>query len=151
MPYKNISVAILSLILIYPLFLLNKAFATEATDIIHVEKPWMRAIPGNEGAIYMILHNHGPDDKIIAVTSEEATMAHLHVTLEKNSISHMETVMTLPLLPGKTIFAPNGMHIMVLGLKKNLKNGQTFPLTLMFEHHPPIKIAVPIIDPLSSQ
>jgi len=47
--------------------------------------------------------------------------------------------------PGARVaFSPGGLHIMVVGLKQPLKEGQTFPLTLTFEKAGKIDVMVPI-------
>ena len=41
-------------------------------------------------------------------------------------------------------FKSGGFHIMLMGLKKSLKNGQKFPLTLTFERAGVIKVNVAV-------
>ena len=46
---------------------------------------------------------------------------------------------------GQTVtLSPGGMHIMLLGLGQPLREGQTFPLTLSFEHAGPRQVTVAI-------
>ena len=40
--------------------------------------------------------------------------------------------------------SPGGMHLMLLGLAQPLREGQTFPLTLSFEHAGPRQVTVAI-------
>ena len=43
--------------------------------------------------------------------------------------------------PGKPVtFAPGGYHVMLMGLKAPLKVGDSFPLTLTFEHAHPVTV-----------
>jgi periplasmic copper chaperone A len=47
--------------------------------------------------------------------------------------------------PGASVtFEPNAMHIMMIGLKQQLKEGQTLPLTLQFEKAGKIDLQVSI-------
>ena len=45
---------------------------------------------------------------------------------------------------GKVIFKPGDMHMMIVGIRQPLKEGQTFPLTLQFEKAGQIDVTVPI-------
>jgi hypothetical protein len=44
----------------------------------------------------------------------------------------------------RATFDPGGMHIMLVGLKQPLKEGQTFPLTLNFAKAGKIEVTVPV-------
>jgi copper(I)-binding protein len=47
----------------------------------------------------------------------------------------MRPVKSLTIEPGKSVvLQPNGYHLMLTGLKGPLKEGQTVPLTLTFDH-----------------
>ena len=57
----------------------------------------------------------------------------------------MRPLAGLDLVPGKPIkLAPGGYHVMLLGLKAPLKQGESFPLTLQFEHAPPLTVTVTV-------
>ena len=46
-------------------------------------------------------------------------------------MSHLET---LELAPGQAVtLAPGGMHLMLMGLREKLVEGESFPVTLRFE------------------
>ena len=46
---------------------------------------------------------------------------------------------------GQTLeFAPNGMHVMLMGLKKPLVEGKTFEIELLFEVAGPRKVKVAV-------
>ena len=49
--------------------------------------------------------------------------------------------------PGKTVkFAPGGLHVMLIGLKQPLKNGDHFPLTLHFQKSGEAQLQVEVRD-----
>jgi copper(I)-binding protein len=51
----------------------------------------------------------------------------------------------VPIPPGQTVtFTPGGTHIMLMGLKKPLAAGQSFPLTLTFTHAAPVTVEVKV-------
>jgi periplasmic copper chaperone A len=106
---------------------------------IKVDQVWARATPGavKTGAIYLTITNTGtePDTLQGAVSTPAADHADLHEMKMENGISEMRPVKSLTIAPGKTVtLEPNGYHIMLTGLKAPLKEGQTVPLTLTFEH-----------------
>ena len=52
---------------------------------------------------------------------------------------------------GQAQFAPNGMHVMLMGLKKPLVEGQKFELDLLFEVAGPRKVQVVVREVLDRQ
>jgi copper(I)-binding protein len=123
--------------------LLALVFGTQAhaqpsgQSLIHIEQPWARATPGGAktGAVYLTLMNHGSaGDRLLGATTPVAEKVQFHSVTEDNGVSRMREMRTVEVAPGAVItFNPGGWHIMVVGLKQPLKEGQTFPLTLNFE------------------
>ncbi len=57
----------------------------------------------------------------------------------------MRSVAAIVLDPGKVVtLSPGGYHVMLMGLKSPLKAGDSFPLTLAFEHAQPITVTVKV-------
>jgi periplasmic copper chaperone A len=57
----------------------------------------------------------------------------------------MRPVAAVPIPPHQMVtFAPNGFHIMLMGLKQPLVAGQSFPLTLTFTHAAPVTVDVKV-------
>jgi hypothetical protein len=57
----------------------------------------------------------------------------------------MRSVAALPVAPGKpVVLSPGGYHVMLMGLKQPLVEGESFPLTLTFEHGPPVTVHVQV-------
>ncbi|MEN9416974.1 MAG: hypothetical protein RI988_594, partial [Pseudomonadota bacterium] len=47
--------------------------------------------------------------------------------------------------PGKTVeLKPGGLHVMLIGIQKPLKVGDSFPLTLRFEKAGEVQVEVPV-------
>ena len=51
---------------------------------------------------------------------------------------------------GKATLAPGGYHVMLMGLKAPLKEGQSFPLTLTFEHAGKVEVEV-MVESMTGQ
>jgi copper(I)-binding protein len=113
------------------------AQAQTPASSITVENAWSRATPAaaKTGALYLTIIDHGAPDRLISVATPVADTAELHQTTMQNGIMRMRPVDGLAVSeqePGK--LAPGGYHIMLMGLKQQLKPGASFPVTLTFEH-----------------
>jgi hypothetical protein len=108
------------------------AFADEAG--IHVDHVWSRAaMAGHEGAVYLTITDTGTPDTLTGVTTPVAATADLHETINDHGVMKMRPVASLTIEPGKPVtLAPGGYHIMLMGLKQALKQGESFPVTLNF-------------------
>lgn len=112
-----------------------------------VDQPWARATAGggSTGSAYLTLTAHGQGDRLTGASTPAADMAELHRSSEDHGVMRMRPVEDLALEPGKPVtLAPGGLHLMLMGLKQPLKLGASFPLTLTFEHAPPVTVQVPI-------
>jgi copper(I)-binding protein len=136
------------------------------TVSISVEHAWARpaqfhqTMPGDHSssmsqsdsinsAIYMIIRNNGEvKDRLIAIESDIAKNAELHQTLQKGEILQMQPLDALE-IPARSqvILSPGGYHIMLIGLARELKVGDRFNVTLVFEKNGRIPITVEIRQP----
>jgi copper(I)-binding protein len=133
--------------LLVPALLL--AAAGEASSI-QIDHPWARPTPGGakNGAAYMTIAEKGSADRLIGVTTPVAETAELHDTIDDKGVMKMRPAGGLALESGKSVaFAPGGRHIMLRGLKVPLQVGDTFPLTLRFEHAAPVTVTVTVEHP----
>ena len=124
-------------------------FTLAAADAsgISVEGAWARASAGaaTSGAIYLTLTDHGQADRLVSVSTPVAATADVHETIDDHGVMKMRPVANVVLEPGKPVtFKPGGYHVMLMGLKAPLKAGNSFPLTLTFEHAQPITVSVPV-------
>jgi len=114
-----------------------------------VSSPWARSTPAKarNGAVYMTIQNGGAaTDRLIAVKSPVAGHAGLHQTVMEQDVMRMRPVKAMPVSPGgMAMLKPGGYHIMLMGLKKPLKEGHSFPLTLTFDKAGEIAIMVPVM------
>jgi copper(I)-binding protein len=115
---------------------------------ILVDHPWARATPAGAktGAAYMTLINSGSSgDRLLAATTPVADTVQFHSVSEENGVSRMREMHDVAVAPGaKVTFSPGGMHVMLVGLKQPLKEGQTFPLALKFEKAGDVNVTVSV-------
>jgi copper(I)-binding protein len=118
---------------------------------VSVSGAWARAsAPGQtDGAVYLSLYS-AAGDTLTGADTPAADMAMLHSTTSKGGMSGMQDMDSLPLPPGKMVtLAPHGMHLMLMGLKKPLKAGQSVDVDLTFAKSGKMHLSVPV-QPLSA-
>jgi copper(I)-binding protein len=115
---------------------------------IEAHEVWSRpAVNGGNGAVYMVIHNHTRrPDQLIGAESAVAQTVELHKS-EVNDQGVMvmlkQDAIDLP-ADGEIIMQPGGYHIMLLGLKQDLKVGDTFEVVLKFRSHPDLRLQVTV-------
>jgi copper(I)-binding protein len=128
------------------------AFAAQAEDGLKIEQPWARATPGGakNGAAYVTLESASAD-ALIAASSPVAEKVQLHTNTMEGGVMKMGPVEAVTLDPGKKVeLKPGGEHIMLMGLKRPLKDGETFPLTLTFRNAGKREVQVKVEKPGAS-
>lgn len=114
------------------------AFPTWAADQkpVTISHAWSRATaPGAPvGVAYFEIVNTGAADKLLRVESTVADEAQMHTVLTEGGQMQMRpmSIVDVP-AKGRVRFLPGGLHVMLMGLKQPLKEGQRIPLTLVFE------------------
>lgn len=124
------------------------ARAADKADI-HVDGAWARASIGNldRSAAYFEIMNHGKSaDRLVGVKTVASGKAELHTTIQENDVVRMRALDEGVEVPagGTVSFAPAGHHVMLIGLEQPLKEGASFPLTLVFEKAGEVKVDVAV-------
>ena len=90
---------------------------------------------GNNSAAYLSIHNHSPnDDHLIDAKTNIATMTSIHNHINDNGIMKMRAVKQIAIPANGSIkLQPGNFHIMLMGLKQPLLEGDKFNLTLIFK------------------
>ena len=103
-------------------------------DIV-IEQPWSRATPVKVGGAYMTLRNNGElTDRLIKITSPIAERAEIHETKIENGMAMMRPIAGVELKRRASVqLKPGGMHVMLMGLSRPLKEGERIKLSLTFE------------------
>lgn len=116
--------------------LAGPALASDAAKgDITVADAWARASMVKNGAAYITIMNRGAKaDRLVAAATPVAGKAELHTHIMDGDIVRMRRVAAIEVAAqSHTELKPGGTHIMLMGLKKHLKAGETIPLTLTFE------------------
>ena len=91
--------------------------ASAGAQTIAVDQPWARATSPSQsvGGAFLTITDNGADDALVSAASPIAASVELHETVNDNG---------------------------VMGLKQQLKPGDSFPLTLNFAHAAPMTVNV---------
>lgn len=105
---------------------------------LEIEHPWSRATGQSRPAVgYLTIRNNGTtSDRLLGASSRIAEHLMLHANVIENGVAKMTPAEGIEIPPGtELILAPKGdYHLMLMGLKQPLAEGDTFPVTLIFEH-----------------
>lgn len=116
-----------------------------------ISNAWSRSTPPGVtvGVAYFTLKNDsGKSDRLLKISSPVAERAQVHRTEVLDGIARMREVAVLHVDAGQTLeFAPNGMHVMLMGLKMPLVEGKSFELMLLFEVAGPRTVVVNVRKP----
>lgn len=125
---------------------------------IHFDAPWARAASGGghghgakaghsggmkgNGAVYVKVSNHGESpDAILSASSEAAETVELHEVVNDAGVMRMRPVPRIEVPAGATVeLKPGGYHIMLLGLRDDLRPGATVKVTLSLEKAGPLTV-----------
>ncbi len=116
------------------------AVAQEAVKIgsIEISGPWARATPkgASVAAGYLKLTNTGSEaDRLVGGSSEFSSRIEVHEMSMDKGVMRMRPVANgLEIKPGQSVeLKPNSYHLMFVGLKRQLKQGEKVRGTLKFE------------------
>ncbi len=133
------------------LFLLALAFSAsvlaDAATTVTVEKPFARkAIKAQRNsAAFMTLHNNGPAVAVVAAESPVAEIVELHTHVHDNGVMRMRKIDKIELpAGGEVTLQPGGLHVMLLGLKQDLNEGERISVTLKFSDGSSKTIEAPV-------
>lgn len=105
---------------------------------IDIKDPWTRATPrgASVAAGYATLSNRGSTaDRLVGASFAVASSVELHSMSMEDGVMRMRPVAGgVEIKPGETVeLKPNGLHLMFLGLKQPLQQGQRMKGTLVFQ------------------
>ena len=117
---------------------------------LEIGHPWARATPPTAptGGGFLSVKNTGTTpDRLISVSSPAAETVQVHeMKMEGNVMRMREIAGGLEIPPGATVtLAPGGMHLMMMGLKAPLKQGERVPLSLVFEKAGKIDVELAVV------
>lgn len=100
-----------------------------------VENAWARGtVQGQSSSGAFMQITSSDSGRLVSVASPWASMAEVHEMKMDNGVMKMNAVPFVELPAGKTVeLKPGGYHVMLMGLKQQLKGGELLPLVLTIE------------------
>ena len=128
------------------LFLLSSCAAPE-TNGVEVRDAWMRPVAQRGiGAVYFVIRS-SEEDELVKVSSGVAEAVEMHESKMNGNVMEMHQLESVPLGAGEQVqFQPGGLHIMLIGVKEDLKIGDEIEIILHFKNSPDINVTVPVTD-----
>jgi periplasmic copper chaperone A len=122
---------------------------TYKAGTIEIEQPWARATPKGAtiGAGYMKITNTGSEpDRLVGGTVSFAQRVEVHsMTMEQGVMKMREVKDGLEIKPGEAVeLKPGGYHVMFVGLKEALKQGEDLSVTLKFAKAGTVEVKYPV-------
>jgi copper(I)-binding protein len=121
----------------------------KAADRMAVERAWTRATPpsAKTASAYLVLRNVGSsDDRLLRIDSQVAETIEVHSMTMDGGIMRMRRLdapLTVP-AGGEVRLDPGGLHLMMMGLKTPLREGERIKLDLVFERAGRVAVEIPI-------
>ncbi len=140
-----------------------------AANAIEVREPWVRAMmaggnmdmsegemrnemddmdhgDGSTSAAYMTLVNGSATaDVLISAATDAAEVVELHTVMMEENVMRMRPVEQIEVpANGETELRPGGFHVMLIGLQRDLNEGDTVDLTLTFANAGEITVSAPV-------
>ena len=91
---------------------------------------------GANSAAYMVISNSGKEsDRLVSAKADVSKAIEIHETVMEGDVMRMQAVQGGIEVPagGQVELKPGGYHVMLIGLTRDLTDGEKFPLTLQFE------------------
>ena len=132
--------------LLLPFLLISAAQADVATDVV-IEQPFARAAIQQQrnSAAFMTITNPGADAQIVAASSPVAEVVELHTHINDNGVMRMRKIEKIDLPSAQAVMLkPGGLHVMLLGLNRDLNIGEQIDVTLEFSDGSQKQLQVPV-------
>ncbi len=132
---------------------IGMAWPVAAADVtagsLTISAPWARATPrgASVGGGYLSITNKGDaPDRLLGGSTGVAKEIEIHSMTMDNGVMKMRPVTGgLEVKPGQTVeLKPGGYHVMFVGLKHGLKQGDHVKATLHFEKAGKVEVDFPV-------
>jgi len=125
--------------------------ATAADSGLVVSDPYVRLMPpgsANTAAFMSISNRSGSDRRLLQAATPVARTVELHTHLDDHGVMRMRQVAAIDIpAGGRAELRSGGHHVMLIGLRQPLQEGERVPLTLRFDDGSTQKLEVPVRRP----
>ncbi|MEZ4767343.1 MAG: copper chaperone PCu(A)C [Caldilineales bacterium] len=105
---------------------------------------------GMNSAVYMVLANgSATPDRLVSAAADVAGAVEIHETVMDGDVMRMQQLTDGIEIPanGQVELKPGGLHVMLIGLARDLNPGETFPVTLQFEQAGAVTVEAEVRQP----
>ena len=126
----------------------SAALADTAAESVQVDDPYVRAVPPGltNSASYMSLINTSDQTyALVSVETSAARIAELHEHVHEDGMMMMREVAAIEIpAQGRAVLQPGGLHVMLIGLNRDLKPGESLPIVLQFKDGSRKEVQAPV-------
>ena len=122
--------------------------ASNAAGAVSVSDAYVRAMPpgqANSTAFMTLSNGSATHHTLVGAKTSAAKMAQLHTHMEMEGMMKMRKIEKIDIQPhGEAVLKPGGLHVMLMGLKSELKAGDSVSITLVFGDGSKKEIQAPV-------
>ncbi|HUX63341.1 copper chaperone PCu(A)C [Sulfuricella sp.] len=122
--------------------------AGSAAESVSANEPFVRMTPPgttNSGAFMVLKNADSKDHKLVKAESPVAKAVELHTHTNEGGVMKMRPVKDIEIKSkGEAVLKPGSLHVMLIGLKQDLKEGDNVAITLTFEDGSSKKVEAPV-------
>jgi copper(I)-binding protein len=126
----------------------SPVLASEATFAVVVSDAYVREVPPGQmnSAAFMTLNNQSDvDHAVVAASSPAAKVTELHTHINEAGVMKMRQVERIDVAAhSQTVLEPGGLHVMLMGLSGDLKQGQDVTITLTLDDGSQTMVSAPV-------
>jgi len=94
---------------------------------------------------FVKIKNTGPADKLVSVSTSAGFEAQIHAMKMEGNIMKMAQIPSIDIAANSSVeLTPDGMHIMILGLKTPVKTGDVIKIKLKFVNSGEVELNFPV-------
>lgn len=144
----KIKYLVLSVLLSLSLSACDRVAPEPSSQVVSIEDAYIRAMPSGQKvtALFMVMHNSSDIDRqFVSASSVASDKVELHEHKFVDGMMKMGQVKAIDLPKKSTaVLKPGGYHVMLIGLKKDLKVGEKVPVSFFFADGTMLDVQVPV-------
>lgn len=135
--------------LVIPVLVATLVACAPARGQVTVSDAWARpGLAGGNSAVYFVINNETAEtDTLVSASSDVAAAVEMHMTTMQDGNMQMQHQQAVPVATGRTDFQPGGLHVMLIGLQRDLNPGDAFSLELDFAKAGSVSLGVIVNEP----
>jgi copper(I)-binding protein len=109
--------------------------STQVAAQVTVKDAWIRAtVPQQKATGAFMQLSAAQDTRLVEAKSPFAGTVEIHEMKMENNVMKMRAVQGVDIAAGKAVdLKPGAYHVMLMGLKEQMQEGASVPITLVFE------------------